>query len=58
MLVRQIFELLEGLFLASLIKNEVLQEFEVFLREALIGEMCIFGENICGEIVVLILAVE
>ena len=58
MFVRQIFELLKSLLLAGLVKNEVLQEFEVFLGEALVSEMCIFGENICGEIIVLVLAVE
>lgn len=57
-LVRQIFKLFEGLFFAGLVKNEVLQKFEVFRGEALVGEMCIFGENVGRQIVMLILAVE
>jgi len=52
------FELSVSLVFGSLIQNDILKELEVRLRKTLISEVGILCQDICGKIVVLILAVE
>lgn len=58
MLVGELFKLAEGLLLGGLVKDEVLEELEVLLRQALVGQVRILSEDICGQVVVLVLAVQ
>ena len=57
-LVGQILELSKGLFFRGLVQDEVLQEIKVFLRQAFVSQMSVFSENICRQIVMLVLAVQ
>ena len=57
-LVSELFKFSEGFFFGGLVEDEVLEELEVLLRQALVRQVRVLGQNICGQIVVLVLAVE
>ena len=41
-----------------MVQDEVLEELEVFLRQALVGEVGVLRQDICSQVVMLVLAVE
>jgi hypothetical protein len=44
--------------LGGLVKNEILEEFKIFLGKAFVGKMRVFGKDVGGEIIMLVFAVE
>ena len=56
-LVRKLFKLAEGFLLGCLVEDEVFEELKVLLRQALVGQMGVLGQDICGKVEMLVLAV-
>jgi len=57
-LVSEVLELSVRLVLRGLVQNEVLKEFKIFLRQALVCQVRIFGQDVSSEVVMLVLAVQ
>jgi hypothetical protein len=58
MFVGKFFEFPVGLIFVSLVKNKVLKEVEIVLRETLIGKVGVLSQNISSQVVMLVLAVQ
>ena len=54
----QILKLAVGLFIRRLVQNKVLKEFKISLRQALVGQVRVFCEDIGSQIEVRVLAVQ
>jgi hypothetical protein len=57
MFVGKFFKFPVGLIFVSLVKNKVLKEVEIVLREALIGEVGVLSQDISSKVIMLVLAV-
>lgn len=57
-LVGQVLELSKGLLFRGLVQDEVLQEIKVFLGQAFVSQVSVFSEDVCRQIVMLVLAVQ
>jgi hypothetical protein len=57
MFVGKFLEFPVGLIFVGLVKNKVLKEVEIVLREALIGEISVLSQDISSQVIMLILAV-
>jgi hypothetical protein len=58
MLVGKLFEFSVGLIFVGLVKNKVLKEVEIILREALIGEVGVLSQDVSSQVIMLVLAVK
>ena len=57
-LVGQVLELSKSLLFRGLVQDEVLQEIKVFLGQAFVSQVSVFSEDVCRQIVMLVLAVQ
>jgi len=58
MFVGKFFEFPVGFIFVGLVKNKVLKEVEIVLRETFIGKVGVLSQNISSQVIMLVLAVK